>query len=110
MADAEAIWHRFMEAYDSKDLDGIVSLYADDAVLEFPGRGEIIGRPAMETFMREVQLAACPDARTTLITQAANRSTVISEWTDTGINTGALGNAERAGDPSHRQDKVGKGR
>lgn len=90
MADPAVLWRGFIEAYNGKDLDAMDSLYADDAVLEFPGRGEIRGRTAINKFMREVQFTACPDATTTLVSQAVRGQTVISEWTDIGVNTGPL--------------------
>jgi limonene-1,2-epoxide hydrolase len=90
MVAPQVMWHRFVEAYNAKDFDAMERLYADNAELEVPGGGPIRGRPAIMTFMREVQFRACPDAKTSLIAQALSGQTVIGEWTDVGINTGPL--------------------
>ena len=71
VADPKEMWRRFVDLRNGKDISALVGLYADDGVLEFPGRGQIRGREALTTFYQG-NFAAHPDAKMTLVTQAVS--------------------------------------
>ncbi|WP_068825918.1 steroid Delta-isomerase [Pseudomonas sp. BMS12] len=49
-----AAMQRYVERVDAGDIDGILALYADDAIVEDPvGTPALVGRTAIERFYRE---------------------------------------------------------
>lgn len=99
MTDPKEMWRRFVYLRNAKDINGLVALYADDGVLEFPGRGQIKGREAIVSFYQG-NFTAHPDATMTLVTQAVSGQTIITEWNETGTNTGPLAKADGTSIPA----------
>jgi steroid delta-isomerase-like uncharacterized protein len=80
------ILDRYVERYNAGDLDGVLDLYADNAVQGMPdgvfeGRGAIRERLAME-------LEACPDVIHTVNSFIEQGDTFADEWTFVGTQTG----------------------
>jgi steroid delta-isomerase-like uncharacterized protein len=89
MADVETLAQKGLDAYNSKDVRALAELYADDAELEFPGRGVIKGKAAIIAFW-EGEFRSFPDAKGRLLAVAATGATALCEWNVEGTNTGPL--------------------
>ena len=80
------ILDQYVERYNAGDLDGVMDLYADDAVQGMPdgtyeGRSAIRERLAME-------LAACPDVVHSVRSFVGQGDLFADEWTFVGTHTG----------------------
>ena len=85
MTNRELLDH-YVERYNAGDLDGVMALYADDAVQGMPdgtfkGREVIRERLAME-------LAACPDVVHSVRSFVSDGDFFADEWTFAGTHTG----------------------
>src|SRR2546421_11176101 len=74
--------------YNNGDLDGMMSLYADNAVLTTPD-GRFEGRDAIRA-QWEQQRAAFPDGQVEVHRDVEDRNLIASEFTFRGTNRGAL--------------------
>ena len=76
------------QLYNAGDVDGLVSLYAEDATLVSPG-GTFKGRAAIHEY-RSREKAAFPDCAITLDVSVEQGDTLADEWTLVGTHTGPL--------------------
>jgi steroid delta-isomerase-like uncharacterized protein len=78
--------HRYVERYNAGDLDGVIDLYADDAVQGMPD-GIFEGRDAIhERLARELE--AIPDVTHTVVSFVEQGDAFCDEWTFVGTQTG----------------------
>jgi len=78
----------YVARYNAGDLDGVMDLYADDAVQNMPD-GTFEGRSAIrERLARE--LTAFSDVNHTVRSFVGNGNAFCDEWTFAGTNTGTL--------------------
>ena len=79
---------RYVELYNEGDLDGVMDLYAEDAVQEMPD-GTFEGRSAIhERLARELE--AIPDVTHTVVSFVEEGYAFADEWTFVGTHTGPL--------------------
>jgi len=79
---------RYVELYNQGDLNGVMALYAEDAVQLMPD-GFFQGRDAIrERLTRE--LAAFPDVQWGLVSYVEQGDSFADEWTFAGTHAGAL--------------------
>ena len=79
---------RYVELYNAGDLDGVMDLYAEDAVQLMP-EGTFEGRSAIrERLARD--LVACPDIAWTVLSFVEQGDAFADEWTFAGTHSGPL--------------------
>jgi steroid delta-isomerase-like uncharacterized protein len=76
----------YVARYNEGDLDGVMELYADDAVQGMPD-GTFKGRSAIRERLA-MELAACPDVVHTVRSFIGEGEAFADEWTFTGTHTG----------------------
>jgi steroid delta-isomerase-like uncharacterized protein len=77
---------RYVELYNAGDLDGVMDLYAEDAVQLMP-EGIFEGRDAIrERLARD--LVACPDIAWTVLSFVEQGGTFADEWSFVATHTG----------------------
>jgi steroid delta-isomerase-like uncharacterized protein len=80
------ILERYVELYNAGDLDGVMDLYAEDAVQLMP-EGIFEGRDAIrERLARD--LVACPDIAWTVLSFVEQGDTFADEWSFVATHTG----------------------
>src|SRR3954469_11702328 len=77
---------RYVELYNSGDLDAIMDLYAEDAVQIMP-EGTFEGPSSIRARLAR-DLDACPDAAYTVCSFVEHGDTFADEWTFAGTHTG----------------------
>ena len=86
MSDNRKLLDRYVERYNTGDLDAVMDLYADDAVQGMPD-GIFEGRSAIhERLARE--LKAIPDVTHTVVSFIDQGDAFADEWTFVGTHTG----------------------
>lgn len=82
--------HAF-DVYNSGDIDAFMEIYADDAVVSYPGypEGTLQGRDAIRQNWAQ-QWAGFPDSHIRSELLLAEGDTVADEFTYTGTNTGPV--------------------
>jgi steroid delta-isomerase-like uncharacterized protein len=78
----------YVERYNQGDLDGVMALYADDAVQGMPD-GIFEGKEAIRERLA-MELAACPDVVHTVRSFVGRDDFFADEWTFTGTHTGTF--------------------
>jgi len=79
---------RYVRCYNELDLDGVLDLYADDAVQGMPD-GTYEGKAAIRERLAQ-ELAAFPDVHHTVRSFVEQGDAFCDEWTFTGTHTGSL--------------------
>jgi steroid delta-isomerase-like uncharacterized protein len=79
---------RYVEYYNAGDLDGVMALYADDAVQIMPD-GRYEGKDAVRARLA-MELDACSDVHHVVRSFVEQGDDFCDEWTFTGIHTGSL--------------------
>jgi len=79
---------RYVERYNAGDLDGVMDLYADDAVQGMPD-GVFEGRSAIRARLAN-ELEAIPDVTHTVTSFIEQGDAFADEWTFVGTKTGSL--------------------
>ena len=77
---------RYVEPYNAGDLDGVIDLYADDAVQGMPD-GIFEGRSAIHDRLAR-ELEAIPDVTHTVMSFIEQGDAFADEWTFVGTQTG----------------------
>ena len=85
MTNRELLNH-YVERYNAGDLDGVMALYADDAVQGMPD-GTFTGREAIRERLA-MELAACPDVVHSVRSFVSDGDFFADEWTFAGTHTG----------------------
>ena len=85
MTNRELLDH-YVERYNAGDLDGVMALYADDAVQGMPD-GTFKGRAAIRERLA-MELAACPDVVHSVRSFVSDGDFFADEWTFAGTHTG----------------------
>ncbi len=88
MSEHRSLLDRYVERYNAGDLDGVMDLYADDAVQHMPD-GVFEGRAAIRERLAH-ELAACPDVQFGFVTYVEQGDAFADEWFFIGTQTGAL--------------------
>jgi steroid delta-isomerase-like uncharacterized protein len=76
---------RYVELYNAGDLDGVIDLYADDAVQNMPD-GSFEGRSAIRARLAQ-ELAGFTDVNHTVRSFVEQRDLFCDEWTFAGTHT-----------------------
>ena len=76
-------------ALDNRDLAGLVSFYADDAVVTTPDQGDLVGASAVRAYLDEF-LTAFPDVRYEYGHRLESGNVAIDEGFIVGTHTGPL--------------------
>ena len=79
---------RYVELYNAGDLEGVMELYADDAVQGMPD-GIFEGRAAITERLAN-ELDAIPDVTHTVVSFVEQGDAFADEWTFVGTHTGPL--------------------
>jgi steroid delta-isomerase-like uncharacterized protein len=79
---------RYVERYNAGDLDGVMELYADDAVQGMPD-GVFQGRDAIRDRLAN-ELEAIPDVTHTVVSFIEHDDAFADEWRFVGTQTGPL--------------------
>ena len=79
---------RYVERYNAGDLDGVMDLYADDAVQNMPD-GTFVGRDAIRDRLGQ-ELIAFPDVHHVVRSFVEQGDAFCDEWTFAGTHTGSL--------------------
>ena len=79
---------RYIERYNAGDLDGVMDLYADDAVQLMPD-GTFVGREAITERLAK-ELVAFPDVQHRFISYVEQDDAFADEWIFEGTHTGPL--------------------
>lgn len=77
---------RYVERYNAGDLEGVIDLYADDAVQGMPD-GIFEGRSAIHDRLAR-ELEAIPDVTHTVVSFIEQGDAFADEWTFVGTQTG----------------------
>ncbi len=85
---ARDLYDEAISLYNAGDVEGFANLHAVDAVLVTP-TGTAEGRDAIRRYWTRIR-AAFPDLTLRLDLVIEQGETVVSEWTETGTNTGPL--------------------
>ena len=85
MTNRELLDH-YVESYNAGDLDGVMALYADDAVQGMPD-GTFKGREAIRERLA-MELAACPDVVHSVRSFVSDGDFFADEWTFAGTHSG----------------------
>jgi steroid delta-isomerase-like uncharacterized protein len=88
MSACRELLDRYVERYNAGDLDGVMELYADDAVQGMPD-GVFEGRDAIRNRLAN-ELDAIPDATHTVTSFIEQDDAFADEWTFIGTQTGPL--------------------
>jgi steroid delta-isomerase-like uncharacterized protein len=88
MSEYRQLLDRYVERYNAGDLDGVMDLYADDAVQGMPD-GIFEGREAIRARLAN-ELEAIPDVTHTVVSFIEQGDAFADEWTFVGTQTGAL--------------------
>ena len=88
MDDNRKLLDTYVERYNNGDLDGVMDLYADDAVQGMPD-GTFKGRAAIRERLA-MELAACPDVHHTVRSFVGRGDFFADEWTFAGTHTGTF--------------------
>ena len=80
--------NRYVERYNADDLDGVIDLYADDAVQIMPD-GRFEGREAVRERLAQ-ELAAFSDVHHTVRSFVEEGDAFCDEWTFEGTHTAPL--------------------
>lgn len=80
------ILDQYVERYNAGDLDGVMELYAEDAVQGMPD-GTFTGKSAIRDRLA-MELAACPDVVHTVRSFVGDGDLFADEWTFTGTHSG----------------------
>jgi ketosteroid isomerase-like protein len=89
MGEAREVMDRVTETAFRKDRDGLVALYAPDAVVETPDQGTVSGCQAAADYLLEF-MVAFPDASYEPAHEYEAGNTAIDEGFFVGTNTGPL--------------------
>jgi steroid delta-isomerase-like uncharacterized protein len=81
-----SLLERYVELYNTRDLDGCVELFVEDAVQISPD-GTVAGRSKIRERLAR-QLAACPDMRLSVGSFVEQGDTFADEWAFAGTHTG----------------------
>ena len=82
----EELLEQYVERYNAGDLDGVMDLYAEDAVQIMP-EGTFVGRSAIrERLARD--LVACPDIDWTVLSFVEQDDAFCDEWSFVATHTG----------------------
>lgn len=87
MANLDELMRRMDDAQGRQDAAAYSALFAEDAVLEFPGREPIKGREAIKSFV-QTDASAASDIKMTLLSRAVSGNTIMSEWRSTRTMAG----------------------
>ena len=79
---------RYVERYNAGDLDGVMDLYAEDAVQNMPD-GTFVGRDAIRDRLAQ-ELIAFPDVNHLVRSFVEQADAFCDEWTFAGTHTGSL--------------------
>lgn len=79
---------RYVERYNAGDLDGVLDLYAEDAVQNMPD-GTFVGRDAIRDRLAQ-ELIAFPDVNHVVRSFVEQGVAFCDEWTFAGTHTGSL--------------------
>ena len=79
---------RYVERYNAGDLDGVIDLYAEDAVQNMPD-GTFVGRDAIRDRLAQ-ELIAFPDVNHVVRSFVEEGDAFCDEWTFAGTHTGSL--------------------
>jgi steroid delta-isomerase-like uncharacterized protein len=79
---------RYVEQYNAGDLDGVMDLYAEDAVQNMPD-GTFVGRDAIRDRLAQ-ELIAFPDVNHVVRSFVEQGDAFCDEWTFAGTHTGSL--------------------
>ena len=82
------VLERYVERYNAGDLDGVMDLYADDAVQNMPD-GTFVGRDAIRDRLAQ-ELIAFPDVHHVVRSFVEQGDAFCDEWTFAGTHTGSL--------------------
>ena len=86
MSANEELLERYVELYNAGDLDGVMDLYAEDAIQIMP-EGTFEGRSAIrERLARD--LVACPDIAWSVLSFVEQGDTFADEWSFVATHTG----------------------
>ena len=89
-SDIESMLKDFDAAFVSRDLDRIISFFAEDCVYDDVNAGSLKhGRVEMEANLKE-GFDAFPDVKITIKTQIISGNMVAIQWAMTGTHTGPL--------------------
>ena len=88
MSACRELLDRYVERYNAGDLDGVMELYADDAVQGMPD-GVFEGRDAIRNRLAN-ELDAIPDVTHTVTSIIEQDDAFADEWTFIGTQTGPL--------------------
>jgi steroid delta-isomerase-like uncharacterized protein len=88
MSACRELLDRYVERYNAGDLDGVMELYADDAVQGMPD-GVFEGRDAIRNRLAN-ELDAIPDVTHTVTSFIEQDDAFADEWTFIGTQTGPL--------------------
>jgi predicted ester cyclase len=79
---------RYVECYNARDLDGVIDLYAEDALQIMPD-GRFEGKDAIRKRLA-MELDACSDVVHSVRSFVEQGEAFCDEWTFQGTHTGAL--------------------
>ena len=77
---------QYVERYNAGDLDGVMDLYADDAVQNMPDGMDALGRRLTQRLAQELE--AFPDVHHTVRSFLEQGDVFADEWTFVGTHTG----------------------
>jgi steroid delta-isomerase-like uncharacterized protein len=86
MGSYKSLLERYVELYNAGDLEGVIDLYADDAVQNMPD-GTFEGRSAIRERLAK-ELAAFPDVQFGFVSFLEQGDAFADEWTFVGTHTG----------------------
>ena len=89
MANIEDIVKRGNEAFNSRDIDGLIDLYASDAEFKGPGKMVFKGKDQIRKFT-EGWIQGFPDCKIRSVNTIATGNTVVDEGIFTGTHTGVF--------------------
>jgi steroid delta-isomerase-like uncharacterized protein len=88
MSANEKLLDRYVERYNAGDLDGVMDLYAEDALQNMPD-GTFVGRDAIRDRLAQ-ELIAFPDVNHVVRSFVEQGDAFCDEWTFAGTHTGSL--------------------
>jgi len=86
MSANQELLERYVELYNAGDLDGVMDLYAENAVQIMP-EGTFQGRSAIRERL-DRDLVACPDISWTVLSFVEQGDTFADEWSFVATHTG----------------------
>ena len=84
-----SLLEQYVERYNAGDLEGVMDLYADDAVQRMPD-GTFVGRDAITACLSQ-ELIAFPDVHHRFVSYVEQGDAFADEWIFEGTHTGPLG-------------------